>query len=103
MQCVVECESDLLSHYRKKLNFLGGIDIRSLTAKGERSDFAMGCRQGESTQTVDSVFLQNLLEFGKASVVSFVRGHQRLLILVDSPGIRRSEERRVGKECRYRG
>src|SRR6266850_422729 len=44
MQCVVECESDLLSHYRKKLNFLGGIDIGSLTAKGEGSDFAVGSR-----------------------------------------------------------
>src|SRR6267154_2627075 len=31
MQRIVECESDLLSHYRKKLNFLGGIDTRSLT------------------------------------------------------------------------
>src|SRR6266403_407541 len=43
MQRIVECESDLLSYHRKKLNFLGGIDIRSLTAKGERSHFAMGC------------------------------------------------------------
>src|SRR5882724_1319245 len=44
MQRVVECESDLLSHYRKKLNFLGGIDTGSLAAKGEGSDFAVGSR-----------------------------------------------------------
>src|SRR5260370_36798175 len=44
MQRIVECESDLLSHHRKKVNFFGRIDIRSLTAKGERSNFAMGCR-----------------------------------------------------------
>src|SRR5882762_5824834 len=44
MQRIVECESDLLSHHRKKVNFFGGINIRSLTAKGERSNFAVGCR-----------------------------------------------------------
>jgi len=41
MQRVVECESDLLSHYRKKLNFLGRIDIRSFTGKRECSDFCL--------------------------------------------------------------
>src|SRR6266436_1029635 len=88
MQRVVECESDLLSHYRKKLNFLAGIDIRSLTAKGERSDFTMGCRKRKSAQTVDTVLLQSLLEFGKPSVAGFERSDQRLLILIDPPGIR---------------
>src|SRR6266481_8706058 len=88
MQRVVECESDLLSHHRKKLNFLAGIDIRSLTAKGERSDFTMGCRKRKSAQTVDTVLLQSLLEFGKPSVAGFERSDQRLLILIDPPGIR---------------
>src|SRR5712664_4972684 len=87
MQGIVECDSDLLSHHRKKVNFISGIDIRSLTAKGERSDFAVGRRQRESAQTVDSVLLQNLLEFGKPSVVGFERSDQRLLVLVDPPGI----------------
>ncbi len=41
VQRIVECESDLLSHHRKKVNFFGGIDIRSFTCKGERSDFAV--------------------------------------------------------------
>ncbi len=43
MQRIVECESDLLSHHREKVNFFGGIDIGSFTGKGERSDFAVGC------------------------------------------------------------
>src|SRR5467141_3360639 len=42
MQRIVECESDLLSHHRKKMNFFGGIDIRSFTGKRECSDFAVG-------------------------------------------------------------
>src|SRR5882762_8263569 len=87
MQRIVECESDLLSHHRKKANLFDRIDIRSFTAKSERSDFAVGCRQRESAQTVDSVLLQNLLEFGKPSVVGFERSHQRRLILIDPPGI----------------
>jgi hypothetical protein len=36
---------------------------------------------------VDSVGLQNLLEFGKPTVVGFERSDKRLLILVDPPGI----------------
>src|SRR5882762_10730953 len=87
MQRIVECESDLLSHHRKKANLFDRIDIRSFTAKGERSDFAVGCRQRESAHTVDSVLLQNLLEFGKPSVLGFERSDQRLLILIDPPGI----------------
>src|SRR5882724_4218577 len=46
MQRVVECESDLLSHDRKKLNFLGGIDTRSFTGKRECSDFAVAVVKG---------------------------------------------------------
>src|SRR5713226_5200986 len=42
MQRIVECESDLLSHHRKKPNFFSGIDIRSLISKRECSDFAVG-------------------------------------------------------------
>ncbi len=36
---------------------------------------------------MDSVLLQNLVEFGKPSVVGLERSDQRLLILVDPPGI----------------
>src|SRR6266576_497269 len=38
MQRIVEYESDLLSHYRKQLNFLSSIDIGRLADKGEGSD-----------------------------------------------------------------
>jgi len=35
MQRIVECESDLLSHHRKKMNFFVRIDIPEPTAKGD--------------------------------------------------------------------
>src|SRR5260370_1656603 len=55
MHRVVKCQSDLLSHYRKKLNFLCGIDIRSLTAKGERSHSPVPSRSRESAQTAHTL------------------------------------------------
>src|ERR1700730_5117914 len=42
MQRIIECQSDLVSHDGKKVNFFGCIDIRDFTGKRERSDFAVG-------------------------------------------------------------
>src|SRR5258705_6259240 len=87
MQRVVECESDLVSHHRKKANFFGAIYIRSFTGKGERSDLAVGCGQGERANTADSILLQNPSKFGTPSVDRFKRADQRLLVLIDPPSI----------------
>src|SRR3984893_2261145 len=43
VQRIVECQCDLLGHHGKKVNLVGGIDIRSFTAKGDCSDFAVSC------------------------------------------------------------
>jgi len=47
----VECESDLVSHYRKKLNFLGSIDIRSLMPKVSVPTLLWLSLEGECTDS----------------------------------------------------